>query len=667
MTTILISGISGFIGSYLANKLRQEGYIVYGIIRPTSKNTARFTNTFDIAGDLLDYDRIDNIVRDIKPDIVVHLAALTPVRLSWLMPTLFELTNFNGTYNLVESCIRHLTKFRFVFACYDKDTRLLTKNGFKHYNELSQGELVYTLNPVTAEMEMQPIDHIFTYDYSGELIHFKGRSFNLFVTPNHKMLIRDTVDRIILEDAEKTEKRSIYKIPNAKQRENPSPSKIKVGDKEYDIKDIFYLLGLYIGDGYSSYQKVYRENKSGLSRKEFIKQARDKVTGRFGKIVTKDSNKISVLCKCPRVFFCIPQKDKARKCLVETLTRCNLKFSEYEKEVYFSSEPFLELFKSCGGDALSKTIPDWIFSYNSLALNALFKGLMDSDGWGNRVLSTSSKNLVNTFTELCIRLGKSVHIVKRLQKETKIKGRSINSLNTAYLIYIHHKERVLGQSYNTAKRIKYNGVVWCVSVKNKNVFVERYGDVTFCGNSTAEVYGGQPEDKILREDDTVNPISPYSKSKVQAENIVKLRIPDALILRSNNTYGRPYSGYFVESMMEQILFNGGNVALYNADHKRDYMYFSDHVNAYMKLIKAGARGIFNVAQGEPISNINMVNLIGEIVDKPLMITFKSPDFPRPEDQKSINQNTDHIQSYGWSPLYSRKEGIKELYNKYGIG
>ena len=110
MAQIVLTGITGFIGSHLAKKLIQLGNTVYGIIRPSSQRTLeRFKDISSdiilITADITDYLSVSNALKTADPDFVVHLAALSPVRLSFERPFDYEKVNFLGTMNIVHAML----------------------------------------------------------------------------------------------------------------------------------------------------------------------------------------------------------------------------------------------------------------------------------------------------------------------------------------------------------------------------------------------------------------------------------------------------------------------------------------------------------------------------------------------------------------------------------
>lgn len=75
------------------------------------------------------------------------------------------------------------------FNCYDETTEVLTNDGWKLFQELTIDDLVYTLNITTKISEWQkPIAYYKKY-YVGEMINLIGNNINIFVTPDHNILI----------------------------------------------------------------------------------------------------------------------------------------------------------------------------------------------------------------------------------------------------------------------------------------------------------------------------------------------------------------------------------------------------------------------------------------------------------------------------------------------
>jgi UDP-glucose 4-epimerase len=110
VTTVLITGILGFIGSHLAEKLVAENYEVYGVIRRVANRNLEVIKKIlkDITlvnGDVIDYVSVRNALKTANPDIIIHLAALTPVRDSFERPFEYQQANFLGTMNVAHAAL----------------------------------------------------------------------------------------------------------------------------------------------------------------------------------------------------------------------------------------------------------------------------------------------------------------------------------------------------------------------------------------------------------------------------------------------------------------------------------------------------------------------------------------------------------------------------------
>ena len=114
----LITGIAGQDGSYLAELLLSKGYIVHGLIRRSSTfNTERIDHIyvdphdpkaklFLHYGDITDSGQLTNLIYNIQPDEIYHLAAQSHVRVSFDMPEFTGDVTAIGTTRLLEAVRR---------------------------------------------------------------------------------------------------------------------------------------------------------------------------------------------------------------------------------------------------------------------------------------------------------------------------------------------------------------------------------------------------------------------------------------------------------------------------------------------------------------------------------------------------------------------------------
>lgn len=107
---VLITGHTGFKGSWLTQWLLMQGAQVCGYALPPNTKPALF-NVLDLApqltrhelGDILDYPRLQAVFKAFEPDIVFHLAAQPLVRLSYTQPVQTYAVNVMGTLNVLEA------------------------------------------------------------------------------------------------------------------------------------------------------------------------------------------------------------------------------------------------------------------------------------------------------------------------------------------------------------------------------------------------------------------------------------------------------------------------------------------------------------------------------------------------------------------------------------
>jgi len=117
--TIFITGIAGFIGSYLALELlkRESSIRIVGIDSITDyydislkeerlKKLEKYSNLTFIKGNIANKALIEKIFSEHKPNIVVNLAAQAGVRYSITNPDAYVESNLIGFYNILEAC-RH--------------------------------------------------------------------------------------------------------------------------------------------------------------------------------------------------------------------------------------------------------------------------------------------------------------------------------------------------------------------------------------------------------------------------------------------------------------------------------------------------------------------------------------------------------------------------------
>jgi nucleoside-diphosphate-sugar epimerase len=112
-TKIFISGCNGFIGGYLSKELLKDSdYEIHGL---TQEANAKTEGVIPHKGNLMDFEGIDKILKEVNPEFIIHLAARTEVEKSFYDPIDFSAVNYVGTINLIEKAkdLKNLKLFVF--------------------------------------------------------------------------------------------------------------------------------------------------------------------------------------------------------------------------------------------------------------------------------------------------------------------------------------------------------------------------------------------------------------------------------------------------------------------------------------------------------------------------------------------------------------------------
>ena len=102
---VLITGVTGFAGSYLAELLLDLDHEVYGLVHKDSSHQPcpdhkRFTA---ITGNILLYREVQEAFSMAKPDLVYHLAGQASPTRSWELPAQTIAINTGGTANILQA------------------------------------------------------------------------------------------------------------------------------------------------------------------------------------------------------------------------------------------------------------------------------------------------------------------------------------------------------------------------------------------------------------------------------------------------------------------------------------------------------------------------------------------------------------------------------------
>ena len=202
-------------------------------------------------------------------------------------------------------------------------------------------------------------------------------------------------------------------------------------------------------------------------------------------------------------------------------------------------------------------------------------------------------------------------------------------------------------TYNVLESVKSN--------KKKKVII----------TSTSEVYG-TAEYTPIDEKHPLNPQSPYSASKIAADNLAlsyyySFKTPVTLI-RPFNTFGpRQSERAIIPSIINQILRSKDNsISLGNLYPRREFNFVEDVCEGYYKALNKNNFGeTINIGNGYDISIKELVKLISQIMDRKIKIKQIS------NRKRLINSEIDLLKSdfskakniLNWKPSHPGRTGL----------
>jgi dTDP-glucose 4,6-dehydratase len=178
--------------------------------------------------------------------------------------------------------------------------------------------------------------------------------------------------------------------------------------------------------------------------------------------------------------------------------------------------------------------------------------------------------------------------------------------------------------------------------------------------STDEVYGSV-EVGESREDDRLEPRSPYSAAKAAGELLVRSYFVtyglDALVTRGSNTYG-PY--HHPEKLIPLFITNAIDdqpLPLYGDGlQRRDWLHVADHAGAIDHVLERGVSGeVYNLPAGNERTNRQVVEELLARLGKPWSLVRLVED--RPGHDRRYAMDGSRLAALGWRNRMSFEAGL----------
>jgi ribonucleoside-triphosphate reductase len=403
-------------------------------------------------------------------------------------------------------------------GCYDEKTEVLTEDGWKLFKDLTERDKVFTLAD-NNKIELHKPNRFFEYDYRGEMVHFKGRAFDLLVTPNHRMVVdhKHKNKRIFVEAKDfkpyqhfipkggiwQGEEKEYFILPAVEALKGTGPvSRFSENDLEiirrlrkegtayYKIAEDFNCSTATVLNVCNNLK--YGEHKLWSYQAEPVKIKMDDWLKFFGFWLAEGCTDNNEIASGHGYRVTITQTNKEnREEIKKVLDALPFNYYEEKNNIIICSKQLWAYLRQFG-NKYQKFIPKEIKKLSKRQLKILFDWLVKGDGHIRKTTGqinywTASKRLADDLQEIILKLGWIGVLTPQKKKISQIKGRDVVA-RTIYLIEVHQKTKhFVFNKKRVIKRIDYEGKIYCCEVPNHTVFVRRNGKVSWCGNSIGVV------------------------------------------------------------------------------------------------------------------------------------------------------------------------------------
>ena len=183
--------------------------------------------------------------------------------------------------------------------------------------------------------------------------------------------------------------------------------------------------------------------------------------------------------------------------------------------------------------------------------------------------------------------------------------------------------------------------------------------------SSSAVYGN-PKHLPCDEKHPKNPVNPYGKTNLEAENKI-IDFSDKygfnyVILRYSNIYGPRQNllkGGVIVKFLDKIINNKDLVIFGDGNQTRDFLFVEDATLANALALQTKNK-IFNIGSGKPISINKLCNEMDKLFNNKVKINHSKPI---EEIKKTYLDISLAEKELNWQPKTGLKEGIKRTYQK----
>ncbi len=353
--------------------------------------------------------------------------------------------------------------------CYDEQTRVLTKEGFKYFKDLLYEDEIATLNKENDKLEYHKPDKIVKFRRKDKMLHLNsGGQYDVCVTPDHKMVVKTKYD-------ESWQLKPLNELL------------AKTTDGKLKVSNIYRSKKNCIWEGQEE-EFFYLCNKEDVTI-DSKKIRMDDFLEFFGWYLSEGSLEKST--NYYRVVITQLKSEQYKKEIWECIERMGFTpVNHNNKDILFNSK-YLYFYLLEFGKCYEKFIPTWLKDLSSDQIKIFLNSLIKGDGSFSKngswmKYTTTSKKLAEDVQECLLKVGFSGSISTCDSTKNKygmIDGRLIKGTRLQYTISVNKHQNEPSLSRARLDEIDYDGYVYCASVKNHTMLVERNGKILFSGNT----------------------------------------------------------------------------------------------------------------------------------------------------------------------------------------
>jgi len=336
-------------------------------------------------------------------------------------------------------------------GCYDKDTEVLTKQGWVAFPDLKEDMDIFTKNSYTNQAYYTKPQAVQRYPYNGKMLHLNGKRLDLLVTPEHSVWVKSRTtgygsDYKFRKASELTKSGALF---------DTSINWIGVDDDYFilpgacdkpDVRIPLSLwaeyLGYFLSEGYTD-----ASSGTWLCQNDNSEHWFDMITA---------SERLARIIEARHY-----EGNRKDRKLMEWCIR--------DKRLHSYLNNY----------TMPKILPDNMRFVKSQYMRILIDAFSDGDGsYDRNRLYNTSLPLMNSLQEILLKLGYSTNLYNHGGRREEC-----DEWLTEYQLSWSSDSNI-SLRHKLPEEVNYSGMVYCATVPYHLLLVRRNGKAVWCGNST---------------------------------------------------------------------------------------------------------------------------------------------------------------------------------------